>query len=141
MSVLVVDASVAAKWFLREPLAEEARRVLAARAHLHAPELFQLEMDSVFAKRVRRFEMTPEDAKEARRVLGRLPIQYHRVGSLRDMAFEIALQTRRSVYDCAYLALSVLLDGPMVTADRRFYEAIAHSSAAPHVVWVADMDY
>ena len=36
---LTVDASIVAKWFLTEPQSEEARRLLAPRIRLHAPDV------------------------------------------------------------------------------------------------------
>ena len=53
--------------------------------------------------------------------------------------YVVAVQTRRSPYDCLYLALAVRLGGPMVTADRRFFDAIAPGPFAQHVLWVEDV--
>ncbi len=56
MSVLVVDASVAAKWFFEEQYADAAQEILDVNYQLHVPDFFRLEMDSIIAKRLRRGE-------------------------------------------------------------------------------------
>jgi predicted nucleic acid-binding protein len=45
MSVYVVDASVAAKWFFEEAYSEDASRPLHAKYRLHAPDFLLLELD------------------------------------------------------------------------------------------------
>lgn len=111
MRPLVVDASVAAKWFLDEEFAEPARRLLHHPAALYAPDFLVLELDSVFWKRVRRKDLSREEADGARAELRDLPLQYVPFRVLRDSAFELANQVARSVYDCLYLALVIALDG------------------------------
>jgi len=138
MSGFVVDASVAAKWFLPESHSANARSILSSADSLHAPDFFLLEMDSLFCKRSRRGDLTEDDAHTARVVLRSLPIEYYAFDALRDDAFQLAIQTNCSVYDCLYLTLSVLLQMPVTTADRRFYDAIAGSPLDQHMVWVAD---
>ncbi len=140
MSVFVVDASVAAKWFLHEEHHEAARRLRDPRHRLCAPDFFLLEMDNVFCRRVRRNEFAPAEAQKARRMLRGLPIEYSAFGTLLDRAYELALETRTSPYDCLYAVLAQVIGGRMVTADRRFYDRIAKSPFAAHVLWVEDVE-
>ncbi len=140
MSALVVDASVAAKWFFDEPHAEAARDLLRRGEALHAPDFFLLEMTNFLAKRVRRGEMTPGDAVAARRILRRLPVRRHPEAPLLENAWRISLETRRGFYDCLYLALAVALDAPLVTADRRFLAALAGRSFAGLARWVGEAE-
>ena len=55
MTKLVVDASVAIKWFLPEPLSEEARQILdeyqAGRLSVLAPDLIYAEVGNIVWKR------------------------------------------------------------------------------------------
>ena len=139
MSVFVVDASVAAKWFLLEEHSEAARRFRDPPYRLCAPDFFLLEMDNVFCKRVRRDELDAADAEVARRILRELPIQYRGFGALLDRAYEMAVETRTSPYDCLYAALAQVVGGRMVTADRRFFERLSRSPFADHVMWVEDV--
>lgn len=139
MSIYVVDASVAAKWFLTEPHTDCALRLLRVGQGLFAPDYFLLEMDNLFCKRIRRGHLTPTRARQVRLVLRRVPIMYAPFAWLQDEAFDIAVRTRRSPYDCLYLALAVRLGGPMVTADRRFFDAVAPGPFAQDVLWVEDV--
>ena len=139
MSAYVVDASVAAKWFLEEELTDHARRVLRPGNRLYAPDFFLLEIDSLFCRRVRRRDISATEAEDARARLRLLPIEYHGFGTLRDRAFEMAVRTRRSPYDCLYVVLAILLDGQMVTADSRFYTAMAGGPFSDRIIWVADV--
>jgi len=53
MSVFVVDASVAVKWMLPEPLAREAVRLQSPKHQLHAPSILDIEPANVLWKKVR----------------------------------------------------------------------------------------
>ncbi|MEW6354816.1 MAG: type II toxin-antitoxin system VapC family toxin [Planctomycetota bacterium] len=139
MKEYVVDASVAAKWFFDEPHAVVARRLLSDSFSLHAPDFFLLEMDNLFCKRIRRGEITVKDGNDARAILRAGPIQFYPITPVRDMAYRIAIQSRRSIYDCIYVALAVLLNATMVTADRRLYEAISAGPLGGYAAWVADI--
>lgn len=139
MSVYVVDASVATKWFFKEDHREAALRLLGAGDQLHAPDFFLLEMDNVLCKYIRRGGISVSDSDDIRAALQTSDIGYHPFGSLRDRAYEIASATGCSVYDCLYAALAVTLGTRMVTADRRFYDRLAKSPLAEHVLWVEDI--
>ena len=54
---LSVDASAVVKWFVSEPLSENARLLLAHRLELHAPDLLLAEFANVICKKVRRREL------------------------------------------------------------------------------------
>lgn len=57
-----------------------------------------------------------------------------------NSAFELAIQTQSSPYDCLYLVLAIVLGARMVTADRRFYNNISGSRlAADNLCWVEDL--
>jgi len=139
LSVLVVDASVAAKWFFNEVHSPAAADVLRVANRLYAPDFLLLEMDSVFCKRVRHGDITAHQAAEARALLSNLPIEYHPFLSLSTRAYEIAVEYRCSVYDGLYVALAENLDAKVVTADRRFLESLAGGELSRRFIWVADL--
>ncbi len=139
MSVFVVDASVAAKWLLPEEADEPSHSLLTRADELHAPEFFLLEVDNVLCKWLRRGSITAAIASEARQFLRATGVELHPFAGLHDSAYAIANETRRSLYDCLYVALAVRLDGKMVTADRKLYDAIAAGPFTGHVVWVGDV--
>ncbi len=140
MSIYVVDASVAAKWFFDEPLSDESTRLLDPSHVLHVPDLFRIEIDSVLCKKIRRGEISEGEAQEIRSTVDIFPLQKHPFQFLIDSAFELAVQTRSSPYDCLYLILAISLGAQMVTADRRFYDNISRSQlAAGSLCWVEDL--
>lgn len=139
MTVFIIDASVAAKWFNHEENHQLARSLLDPAIQLLAPDFFLLEMDNIFSKWVRRGLVTREAVYALREVLIRYPLEYHGTQSLREDAFTIAIQTHRSFYDCVYLALAVRLDARMITADRKLYEGIQAGSFARAVIWLGDL--
>ena len=139
MSSFVVDASVAAKWLFEEAHTEEALRLLDGRNRLHAPDFLLIEVDNIICKRIRRGKIGEDGGREARAGLRRFPVQHHASQGLLDPAYEIANRTRRSLYDCLYLALAVMLDMRMVTADRRLYDGLADGPFAKHVMWVENV--
>lgn len=139
MSVFIVDASVAAKWFIEEEYGEAALSVLDESNQLHAPDFLLLEMDSIICKWTRRGVVTTEEGSGLRDALRQYPIQHHSFVSFLDSAFAISNQTRQSVYDCLYVALAALLKGKMVTADRRLYKGLKNGQFKKHIVWIEDI--
>ena len=140
MSVYVVDASVAAKWFFDEPLSDDATRLLDASHTLHVPDFFLLEIDNVLCKKMRRGELSKGEAQEIRSSISTFPLQKHPFQLVMDPAFELAAQTRSSPYDCVYLILAIVLGAQMVTADRRFYDKVRKSRlTAENLCWVEDL--
>ena len=139
MSLYVVDSSVGAKWFFPEPHSDKALELLDDRHELHAPDLFLMEVDSVVCKRIRTREITVRIGREIRAALRRAPVRLHPSEPLLEPAFELAVATRQSIYDCVFLALAVLLRGQMVTADRRFYSALCGGRFGHEVCWVGDV--
>ena len=139
MSVFIVDASVAAKWFIEEKYGEAALSVLDESNQLHAPDFLLLEMDSIICKWTRRGIITPAEGSNLRDALRRYPIQHHPFISFLDSAFAIANQTGQSIYDCLYVALAPLLKAKMVTADSRLYGGLANGPFAKYVVWIEEL--
>jgi predicted nucleic acid-binding protein len=139
MSVRIVDASVAAKWFFEEAYTDEALLLLNERYSLHAPDFFLVEIDSVVCKRVRRREVDMESGTRIRSAIREYPIQRHPFETLLEPAFEIAIHTGLSLYDCLYVALAIMLEGKLVTADRRLRNGLARGHLGDHVLWVEDL--
>jgi predicted nucleic acid-binding protein len=136
---VVVDASVAVKWFVPEIHSEEALRLLDAGFRRHVPVLLHTEVGQTIWKKVyQRKEIVPADGRSILRGLMVTPLEVHAVAPLLEPAFDIALATGRTVYDSTYLALAVALGCKLVTADRKLYNALRASAFAADVTWVAD---
>ncbi len=131
---LVVDASVAAKWYFAEPGHEAADRVLASRVNaereLLAPDLIVAEFTNVLWRRVRRRECTFAAAEQILELWEVDRPELVPCSDLAQRAFQLASSLDQSVYDCLYLALAVEIDAPLVTADRALARA-ARSLGAP----------
>jgi len=129
---LVLDASVAAKWFLPragEPLAEEAlallRRYADGEITLTVPDLFWAELANILWKAVRNGRILNKAATEALAGMLQYRIPTASVEELADDALAIALSTGRTVYDAIYVALAVQSESTLITADERLVNALA----------------
>jgi predicted nucleic acid-binding protein len=127
MKPLVVDASVAAKWFLPEPDAPAALRLLNGRHRLAAPDLIRAEIGNLVWKLHARGTLTAQEASDVIEHFLSMPLEIHDSTYLLAPALEIAIATHRTVYDSLYLALALELDGTVVTADERWINALANS--------------
>jgi predicted nucleic acid-binding protein len=124
MTTVVVDASVAAKWFLPEPNAEVALRLLDGRRRLVAPDLIGAEVGNIIWKLHARKLLAAAEAAEMIEHFLSMPLEIHDSAFLLAPALEIAIATRCTVYDSLYLALAVELDATVVTADQRWANAL-----------------
>lgn len=132
MSLLVVDASVAAKWFLsptHEALVEEAldllRRYSEGGIRFVVPDLFWAEFANVLWKAVRQKRCTQAMATTALADMRDRNFPSVPSWTLLEDAFHIANIFDRSVYDCFYVALAKQAQGQFVTADERLANALA----------------
>ena len=139
MSGYVVDASVAIKWFLPEIHSESAVQARRLRQRLHVPAFLTLELGNVIAKKIRREELTRADGETILKELRHLPLQRHADERLFPAAYELAIDTRQSLYDCLYLALAEAVDGRLITADRKFHNTLAGGPYGRLLVWVEDL--
>jgi predicted nucleic acid-binding protein len=132
MTLFVIDASVAAKWFLPpsgEPLAEEALRLLAGyaegRFRFAVPDVFWSECANILWKAVRQGRWTRSAAEEAILALKGRSLPTTSSLDLLEEAFSIAATFDRTVYDSLYVALAVRFKAELVTADARLAHALA----------------
>ncbi len=135
---LVVDASVAVKWFLPEPDAEPAVALLRAGHRLIAPDLLWIEVASVLWKVVRRGALTADEAERMVSDAAAFPVEIFESGALLTDTMRIATATDRTVYDSLYVALAAREDAVMVTADERLVNALANTSWSDSVQRLTD---
>ena len=138
MNTLVIDASIAIKWVVEEDGTPEAL-ALRQRAKLIAPELLVPECANILWKKVRLGELTAQEARLIRAGLEQQRLHITPSSLLLEPALEIALDTGRTVYDSCYVALAMLIESPLVTADQRLFQALRETDYAPYLVWVADL--
>ena len=124
-ATLVVDASVAVKWYIPEDGSSVAAELLDSGDVLVAPDLLAAELGNVLWKKVRRGELMPNEATElAEAFVMHCPIRLRSSPALLRAALEIAMRFDRTVYDALYLALAVAEDGHLVTGDERLPNAL-----------------
>jgi predicted nucleic acid-binding protein len=115
---LIVDASVAMKWFVRESGSAAALDLLRSDDQLVVPDLIIAEVCNAAWKSTRRDEL---ELAQYREVLGSLPALFDEIvpgAELAAPAGEMARLLDHPVYDCFYVALAELRGGWMTTADR-----------------------
>jgi predicted nucleic acid-binding protein len=134
---VVVDASVAAKWFVKEVAREQALEVLDE-PERHAPDLIIAEVGNIAWKKAMRGEVTGEQARFVCTSLRRYFAVLHRSEALADRAIDIALRLGHPIYDCLYLACAQRTGARLVTADRRLLAAIDRTELASLAVHVDD---
>jgi predicted nucleic acid-binding protein len=132
LNSLVLDASVAAKWFLPrsgEPLADEALALLRRHAkgeiEFMVPDLFWAEFGNVLWKAVRTSRIPAKAATQA--LIEMLNYSLPTLGGrgLAEDALAIAVSTGRTVYDAMYVALAVQQESTFISADERLVNALA----------------
>lgn len=127
MTLQILDASVAIKWFLAEEVGrEEALEILDqvrdAPARFAVPELFFNEMLAVLVR------LVGDDASAVRRYLDALQdLGLERIGNGRALlarAADLACRYGLTGYDAVYAASAQLTEGRWLTADLRAHRRI-----------------
>ena len=137
--VLVPDAGVGVKWFVPEPDADAAARLLDDRFELHVPADFFTEAASVFQRKVAvERTLSEAEALDAFGLLRAVPVTVHPTEGLLEAALRHGIRYRRPVYDSLYMGLAIALGGRVVTADRRLYNGVHGGPLGHLVLWVTD---
>lgn len=134
-----VDTSVVVKWYFPENHSEKAQLLLDQRYRLFAPDFVWTEFGNVLVTNSRIGKIDAERAKAILRAFARIPVEIRAVSDLAETAYIAALETGRSFYDCAFLALAIQTGSYLVTADQRFYNGIKNTSWGRHCLWIEDM--
>jgi predicted nucleic acid-binding protein len=135
---IVVDSSVALKWFLDEPDSGTADLLLKRDLELLAPDLLLLEVANGLRRRQRGGSISPADVTKAIADLPRAFAELLPARGLVEPALKLSQQLEHSVYDCLFLAMGHLRGAPLVTADAAFIAKVAGTAYAQNVVLLAD---
>jgi len=120
---IVVDASVAIKWFIPEPDWENANALLKKihqdKSSIIVPSLFYYEIGNVLLTK----HVTQEDVKHSMNELKNMPIiSYEIEATSIPIAYAIAKKYILSFYDDMYLFVMIQRQCPFITADKKLYD-------------------
>jgi predicted nucleic acid-binding protein len=129
MDALVIDASIAVKWVVEEGGTKDA---LLLRKHFRflAPELITAECSNILWKKVRRGDLTQDEAILAAQLLERSGIELLTMRGLMERATALSIDIGHPAYDCIYLALAERKQTRFVTADDHFLRIVNRHGAA-----------
>ena len=132
MTTCVLDAGVAAKWFLPakdEPLAAEAmelfREYTKGSLRFVVPDLFWCELGNILWKAVRQGRCSPASAEAALSNMLRHKLPTVSAARLVEDALPIAIAFDRTLYDSTYVARALATNSYVVTGDERLANAVA----------------
>jgi predicted nucleic acid-binding protein len=125
---IVIDASVALKWFLAdEEDGESALDILdscaSGRIALHGPALLEFEVANGLAIAKRKARVGDAIALKAMEGFTELGIELHPLAPLFPKVLDSCNKYNISAYDASYLALADDLKADLVTADKRLFNA------------------
>ncbi len=124
---LVIDASVACKWFFEEKLFAEARALAESDAVFFAPEMILVECANAAWRRVSSGTIPQEQVRDFLEALPRWFKSLIPSMRLHETAFEMACVLHHPVCDCQYLALAEREEMRMITADSVFVDRVRRS--------------
>lgn len=139
MKTVVVDASVAVKWFLPEDGSVQAGTLLEGKHRLIAPDLLWTEVANVLWKIARRGAITADEAQQMLRDASAMPVEIIESLPLLPEALRVATAADRSVYDSLYIALAAREKASVITADQRLVNALAKTEWASRVTPIQDV--
>jgi len=135
---LVIDASVAIKWYVQEELRPAARQLVLDEHELHTVDLLGIELANIAWKKTIRGEIGQQQANLFVDDRYRYFMHIHRGDDHLRPALRLAFDLRHPVYDCVYLACAVGIGATLVTADRRLLTALIDTPHAMCAVHLAD---
>ena len=135
---VVVDASVAVKWFVPEPLSNQAEHLLGGGDALFAPDFLLIEFGNIVWKKVRLGELARDDGDAALVALRNGPVGLIGTPPLLERALHLAHEIEHPLYDCLYLATAEAVAATVATADRRFVDRCSLSTMQSRIRWLGD---
>jgi predicted nucleic acid-binding protein len=135
MRLIVLDASVAAKWYIREANSDLAQSLLEADFSFLVPDIFLAEVASAIWKQHREDrQLNAAEVRSAVNDLLQIEIQPIASSILLPRAIDISLTLGHPIYDCLYLSLAERSQKVAITADKKLCEKLEGSIWADHVL-------
>jgi predicted nucleic acid-binding protein len=136
--VIIVDANVAIKWTINQPLRAQARALLSASQTLVAPAMFVAEITTAIWQYVRAGQIGTEQADQGLLLILDQVSLLEEDTELAADALNIGLELGHAPYDCFYLVSAMRRNAPLVTVDKRFINRLANTRYKSHVIHLAD---
>lgn len=129
MNSVVVDASVALKWFLKKEKDRDKARLLLrqfadGKIKFIVPSLWLYEIANAFKNNIYQKMISKVTAKRYLRQVKDLDIVSVDFEPIVDTAFNLSVKLGISVYDAAYISLSKSQNLPFYTADQKLLDKI-----------------
>ncbi len=129
----MIDASIAAKWLFLEKGSDKAQDLLERFDFFYAPNLFRIELQSIITKKVRKKELSVDEAPIKKSQVSRLPVRFLNYHQLSDIAFDISVTLPVTLYDATYIATAILTESIFYTADERLGNGLSTTPLAKFV--------
>ena len=123
MPSLIVDASVAVKWFFDESGSTEANELRRGEIEFAAPDLVVAEIGNAAWKRYLQKQISAADVIFTVRRAPALFSSLVSVLQLMEPAMNLSMHLAHPIYDCFYLALAERENAPLITADEAMIAA------------------
>jgi predicted nucleic acid-binding protein len=134
VSSVVIDASVALKWFIPESDSGMADDLIRAEAELIAPDIIWIEMANAVWKNTRLGSLEAEIWDDVAAKLPGLLTIHGAEGQLLHSAVKLAVTLEHPVYNCLYLALAIQVGARIVTVDKRFLNVFGKTDYLDRVI-------
>jgi predicted nucleic acid-binding protein len=126
---VVIDASVALKWRLRDEEATQQADALledflAGKLVLLTPTLFDYEIANALRVAVTRQRLSESDAVATLADFAQYAIVRYDYAGISSRTFDLSGQHQRSAYDSAYMALAQAQGVWFFTGDKRLFNAV-----------------
>jgi predicted nucleic acid-binding protein len=138
VSDLVIDASVAVKWFVTEESSEKADEVSASDHTLLAPRLIMAEVANALARKAMQKLITPLEAAEYVRTLPQFFTGLIDIEDLIEPALQNACSFMHPIYDFVYLEVARRRNTRMLTADQKFLARVKGTNLAKFVILLSE---
>jgi len=126
MQEVVIDASVVVKWFVEEENSDQALKIrdkyINGEIKLIAPSIITFEiLNALYYKRL----FSESEMREISEALEAFSFElYYLKGEYVEKTLEVVFKNDITVYDASYIALAIIKDTYMYTADEKLIERL-----------------
>ena len=136
MNRFVVEAPVAVKWFVPEPMYENAVRLFEGPNELLVTDVFFSEFAEILRRKAGLGEITEEEALKIYSALSAVPLTVNPAEPLMKAALEIATSMGRPIQVGLNLSLAVQQDCRLITARRDLYDGLQTTPFSRYLKWI-----